>query len=79
MDFMSGAILRDFYVTCQTYTLADVTRWYSMHELHKAKAYLNSITQIAVQPDRITAQVRGTAKLPMRWRFPLPQAMPASQ
>ena len=48
----------------KTYTLADVTRWYSMHELHKAKAYLNSITQIAVQPDRITAQVRGTAKLP---------------
>jgi len=48
----------------KTYTLADVTRWYSMQELHKAKAYLNSITQLTVQPDRMTAQVKGTAKLP---------------
>jgi superfamily II DNA or RNA helicase len=48
----------------KTYTLADVTRWYSMHELHKAKAYLNSITQLSVQPNKITAQVRGSAKLP---------------
>ncbi len=50
--------------SAQTYTLADVTRWYSMHELHKAKAYLNSITQLSVQSDKITAQVKGTAKLP---------------
>jgi len=48
----------------KTYTLADVTRWYSMPELHKAKAYLNSITQLSVQPGKITAQVRGTAKYP---------------
>jgi superfamily II DNA or RNA helicase len=48
----------------KTYTLADVTRWYSMHELHKAKAYLNSITQLTVQSDKISAQVKGTAKLP---------------
>ncbi len=48
----------------KTYTLADVTRWYSMNELHKAKAYLNSITQLSVQPNKITAQVRGSAKLP---------------
>ena len=48
----------------KTYTLADVTRWYSMHELHKAKPYLNSITQLSVQPGKITAQVRGTAKYP---------------
>lgn len=48
----------------KTYTLADVTRWYSMHELNKAKAYLNSITQLSVQPNRITAQVKGTARLP---------------
>ncbi len=47
-----------------TYTLADVTRWYSMHELQKAKAYLNSITQLTVQADKITARVKGTAKLP---------------
>ncbi|MDP1595076.1 MAG: DEAD/DEAH box helicase [Gallionella sp.] len=48
----------------KTYTLADVTRWYSMPELHKAKAYLNSINQLSVQPGKITAQVKGTAKYP---------------
>ncbi len=48
----------------KTYTLADVTRWYSMHELNKAKPYLNSITQLTVQPNKITAQVKGTAKHP---------------
>ncbi|NCN23743.1 MAG: helicase, partial [Gallionella sp.] len=48
----------------KTYTLADVTRWYSMRELNKAKPYLNSITRIAVQPDRITAQVKGSARNP---------------
>ena len=48
----------------KTYTLADVVRWYSMHELNKAKPYLNSISQIAVQADRITALVKGTARLP---------------
>jgi superfamily II DNA or RNA helicase len=47
-----------------TYTLADVTRWYSSLELQKAKAYLNSITQLSIQPSKITAQVKGTAKLP---------------
>ncbi len=48
----------------KTYTLADVTRWYPMTELNKAKAYLNSITQLSVQPLKITAQVRGSARLP---------------
>ncbi|MFA6921455.1 MAG: helicase, partial [Gallionella sp.] len=48
----------------KTYTLADVTRWYPMTELNKAKAYLNSITQLTVQPGKITAQVKGTAKHP---------------
>ncbi|MDD2721602.1 MAG: DEAD/DEAH box helicase [Gallionella sp.] len=48
----------------KTYLLADVTRWYPMNELNKAKAYLNSITQIALLPDRITAQVKGTAPRP---------------
>ena len=48
----------------KTYTLADVTRWYPMTELNKAKAYLNSITQLSVQPGKITAQVRGSAKHP---------------
>ncbi len=48
----------------KTYTLSDVVRWYSMQELNKAKAYLNSISQLKVQADKITAQVKGTAKLP---------------
>lgn len=48
----------------KTYTLADVTRWYPMSELNKAKAYLNSITQLSVQAGKITAQVKGTAKYP---------------
>ena len=48
----------------KTYTLTDVTRWYPMHELHKAKAYLNSITQLSVGSHKITAQVKGTAKQP---------------
>ncbi len=48
----------------KTYTLADVTRWYPMSELQKAKAYLNSITQLSVQPGKITAQVKGTVKYP---------------
>ena len=48
----------------KTYTLADVVRWYSMHELNKAKAYLNSISQLVVQPNKITAQVKGTARQP---------------
>ncbi len=48
----------------KTYTLANVTQWYNMQELHKAKAYLNSITQLSVQQGKITAQVKGTARLP---------------
>lgn len=48
----------------KTYTLADVVRWYSMHELNKAKAYLNSISQLVVQPNKITAQVKGSARQP---------------
>ncbi len=48
----------------KTYTLADVVRWYSMHELNKAKAYLNSISQLVIQPNAITAQVKGSARQP---------------
>ncbi len=47
-----------------TYTLTDVTHWYSMPELHKAKAYLNSISQLSVKPGKIVAQVKGTAPRP---------------
>ena len=49
-----------------SYTLADVTRWYSMQEIQKAKAYLNSIDDLEIQPDKITAQVKGTAAYPHR-------------
>ena len=48
----------------QSYTLADVKNWYSMQELHKAKAYFNSIDYLDIQFDRITARVKGTAPRP---------------
>ena len=48
----------------QSYTLADVKNWYSMQELNKAKAYLNSIDYLDIQFDKITAQVKGTAPRP---------------
>ena len=48
----------------QSYTLADVKNWYSMQELNKAKAYLNSIDYLDIKFDRITAQVKGTAPRP---------------
>ena len=44
----------------QSYTLADVKNWYSMQELHKAKAYFNSIDYLDIQFDKITARVKGT-------------------
>lgn len=50
----------------QSYTLSDVKRWYSLQELQKAKAYLNSISDLELQPDKITAQVKGTALRPYR-------------
>src|ERR1017187_7565148 len=48
----------------QSYTLADVKHWYNMQELHKAKAYLNSIDYLDIQFDKITARVKGTAPRP---------------
>jgi superfamily II DNA or RNA helicase len=48
----------------QSYTLADVKNWYGMQELHKAKAYFNSIDYLDIQFDRITARVKGTAPRP---------------
>jgi uncharacterized Zn finger protein len=48
----------------QSYTLADVKHWYSLQELQKAKAYLNSINYLDIQFDKITAQVKGTAPRP---------------
>lgn len=48
----------------QSYSLSDVTRWYSMLDIQKAKAYLNSIDHIEVEEDVITALVKGTARQP---------------
>jgi len=48
----------------QSYTLADVRNWYSLQELNKAKAYLNSIDYLDIQFNQITAQVKGTAPRP---------------
>ena len=48
----------------QSYTLTDVKHWYSMQEIQKAKAYLNSIDDLAIQLDKITAHVKGTAPRP---------------
>ena len=48
----------------QSYTIADVKNWYSMQELQKAKAYLNSIDYLDIQFDKITARVKGTAPRP---------------
>jgi uncharacterized Zn finger protein len=64
LSFISAVLPPKLMSIADTYTLADVVRWYTMQELQKAKAYLNSITHLTVQPNRITAQVRGTAKLP---------------
>jgi superfamily II DNA or RNA helicase len=48
----------------QSYTVDDVKHWYSLPELQKAKAYLNSISHLELQPDKITAQVKGTSPRP---------------
>jgi superfamily II DNA or RNA helicase len=48
----------------QSYTLADVKNWYSIQELQKAKAYLNSIDYLDIQFDKITARVKGTSPRP---------------
>ncbi len=48
----------------RSYTLADVVRWYSAGELHKAKAYLNSIDHLAIDDEVIAARVKGSARQP---------------
>ena len=50
----------------QSYSIKDVIRWYEQGEIQKAKAYLNSIGQLEIQPDRIIAEVKGTASRPYR-------------
>ena len=48
----------------QSYSVKDVINWYDPLEIRKAKAYLNSISQLEIQPDKLTAQVKGTALRP---------------
>jgi len=45
----------------QSYSVKDVISWYDQSEIQKAKAYLNSVTEMEVKPDKITAQVKGTS------------------
>lgn len=47
----------------QSYTLADITRWYPGSEINKAKAYLNSIGELDVQDETILAQVQGQTRM----------------
>ncbi|MBI3148543.1 MAG: hypothetical protein HYZ17_08525, partial [Betaproteobacteria bacterium] len=48
----------------QSYTIKDVIRWYEPGEIQKAKAYLNSIGHLDVRPDKIIAEVKGSAAHP---------------
>ncbi|MDD2915020.1 MAG: DEAD/DEAH box helicase [Gallionella sp.] len=48
----------------QSYSVKDVIHWYDPREIQKAKAYLNSISHLSIQPDKITAQVKGTSPRP---------------
>jgi superfamily II DNA or RNA helicase len=48
----------------QSYSVKDVIRWYDQGEIQKAKAYLNSISHLEVRPDKIIAQVKGSASHP---------------
>ena len=57
----------------QFYTLADITRWYPNNEIHKAKAYLNSISELEVNDASIIAQVQGRTGVPYRVEIVLSQ------
>ncbi len=48
----------------RSYSVNDVIHWYDPDEIRKAKAYLNSISHLEVQPRKITAQVKGTSANP---------------
>lgn len=48
----------------QSYSVKNVIHWYEQDEIRKAKAYLNSISHLEIQPDKITAQVKGTSPNP---------------
>lgn len=57
----------------QSYTLADITRWYPSHEIHKAKAYLNSISELEVNDESIVAHVQGRTRTSYRVEIILAQ------
>ncbi|MBI5437695.1 MAG: DEAD/DEAH box helicase family protein [Nitrosomonadales bacterium] len=48
----------------QSYSVRDVIHWYDQQEIQKAKAYLNSISHLRIQPDKITAEVKGASPRP---------------
>ncbi len=48
----------------QSYSVRDVIHWYDQQEIQKAKAYLNSISRLEIQPNKITAEVKGTSPRP---------------
>jgi superfamily II DNA or RNA helicase len=50
----------------QSYSIKHVIRWYDQVEIQKAKAYLNSISHLEVRPDKIIAEVKGSASHPYR-------------
>lgn len=47
-----------------SYTLADITRWFAINDINRAKAYLNSISDLDIQAELIRAKVQGTQRLP---------------
>ena len=49
-----------------TYTYADVARWFSSHELNKAKPYAHAVFDLQHKNNRISAVVQGTASSPYR-------------
>ncbi len=48
------------------YTEADLTRWYGVEKLDKARAFLGGVTQVEVRPPRIAASVKGRERQPYR-------------
>ncbi len=48
----------------QSYSVKNVVNWFDPIDIQKAKAYLNSISHLEIQPVKITAQVKGSALRP---------------
>ncbi len=46
------------------FTLADIARWFDAHTIRKAQAYGARVRDIEIQPDTISARVKGNAPKP---------------